>query len=240
MKKINGGSVNKTYENNTEIIQLLNQNFHPYPIDFVNTTNSILREYGIVTATVSKQTKKIRIFNKLDGEFYDYLTLSQSLKAAKFLAKLHTALNIAKIEPPTNFYLVDEYSTSKNRILWGDLKTNNILWRKNEPVGIVDYDTISKGLLSFDVCTAMLMWQKEFSMLTAKKILEEYMCSIDMFDDMENYEICFKKFLLLKYKQFADEMTGLGYFKKLPFHFYKEKIKKLKKAYEESSNWRSV
>lgn len=239
MKKLTGGVVHKTYlgkyKGEEVVIQYINPKFKVPSRNKVNNLVKMLKSKNIISANIIYQDKEKRIFEKLNGIFYDNFTTKQAIKALHFMVELQGVLGENEIKCFNQFYLVDDFSGKhKKDIVWGDLKANNILWQKGKPVGIIDYDTISKGKMMFDICTAIATWEKTTTMKFINEVITEYCISKKFLLDSLD------RFILVRYKQLVNEMGGLGYFKKQNIKTYQSKIKKLNLLYEKSINWRDV
>ncbi len=163
MKKSNNGNVHKTYILKHVVIQKLNPDFWVPNITTTNKLVNLLKKHGIIAARVIKQTSKIRIFEKLDGEFYDKFTYNQAYLAIKFIKKVHKIINNS----------------------WGDVNASNFLWHKGRIVGIIDYDTIGRD--QYDVVMAMVNWQSGFSNKYAKMIAKTYGLKNGWINQMRQY-----------------------------------------------------
>jgi len=228
MKILRGGNVHKTYLDSGKIRQILNPNYHIRPKEYTNKIVSLLKENGIVASVVLSQSKTERISEFLEGKFYDNFSEEQCIKAIRLIKKIHIALSSfdgAKEHP------IKDYRYG-NDIVFGDVKANNILWRNKEPVGIVDYDTVGTGYKLNDVFFGIILWQKNFNLNTATKILKEYG------DYPLDFQELFGKFVLLKIKEISTQAMGLGYFKPKPKKYYINRIKQLNSIYDKSLNWR--
>lgn len=232
LKKLSGGLVHKTYFDGKHVIQFLNPKF---PVPNKNTTNkliNVLRCHGILAADILYQDRSKRILEYLCGDFYEKFTEKQCLKAIKFVKRLHEALT--EIKATSTFKPIHDFNPEGTDTIYGDVKASNIEWKKGEPVGIVDYDTISKGDKLYDVFFAILLWQKTFQMTVAKKILKEYG------NIPPNVSDLFRKFILIKIKEISTQSLGLGYFIPKSKKYYQKRISELNDIYEKSLNWRSI
>lgn len=231
------GNVHKTIVHTTTVRQILNPKFKIAPIEKVNDLNRFLKDNGIETAQVLRQTKGKRILERLNGDFYNMFTKIQRKKAMLFLRKLHDVLDrYGKRKPINQFYLVSEFS-SGDELIWGDTKASNLLWRNGELVGIVDYDTVSLGSVWYDVFMALATWG-----VNSHKEMEELICLYLGCKDVSNvgWEGFFRKFILLKIKEITTNAFGLGYFIPKSRDYYKKRIKELNSLYEKSFNRRGI
>lgn len=229
--KLKQGNVHKTYIFRDKVIQFLNPNFSVPHRRKVEKIIQLIRENGVLCPRILYQNKKKRVLEYLEGKFLDRFTVKQEKKAAKFLRKIHCILKQGK--GITFFQPVRDFLQGED-IIWGDTKADNILWRNGEPVGIVDYDTITKGSFFYDVCMAMLMWPDRWSVKRAIGIAKAYGIQDKKISDI------FRMYLLVKIKEISTHSVGLGYFSHRSRKYYQNRIKELNKIYEKSSNWRSV
>ena len=86
------GNVHKTIILKDRVEQTLNSKFKVPSKNSVNRLNRFLKNNGIETAQILEQTKKKRVMEKLEGDFYDNFNKEQRKKAIIFLRKLHNAL----------------------------------------------------------------------------------------------------------------------------------------------------
>jgi len=221
------GNTHKTYIKKKEVIQYLNNQLKVPTKEEINELVDLLRNNGIVAAKIKYQDKKVRVFERLDGEFYRKFTFSQCLKAIKFLKKLHKI--IKKTKQIGHFHIVKDFADG-NDMIWGDVNASNFLWKNGEIIGIVDYDNVSKGNLWLDVSMAIVNWQKDFNYKKSLRLIKEYGIKGDWVEWIQKY-------ILLTHKQYSDVSFGLNHIKKSRNYCFK-RIKKLNEQYEKSISWR--
>lgn len=195
----------------------------------VNKLVDLLIDNDIIAARVIYQDKKKRILEKLEGDFFRPFSFGQCIKAAKFLKKLHKVLEQA--EPIGHFHFVRDFSNG-DQMVWGDVNASNFLWRNDEVVGVVDYDSVMRGNIWVDVSMAIVNWQENFDFEQSKQIIAAY-------DISGNWVEYVQKYILLCHKQYADVSFGMNHIKKSR-NYCLGRLKKLNKQYEKSIIWRSL
>lgn len=234
----NKGNVHKTRIYKDRVEQTLNHKFKVSLMNETNRLNLFLKNNNIETAQILKQTKDKRILERLKGDFYDSFNRIQRKKAIMFLKKLHNILEKYDKRKATNqFYLVSQFQ-KYDELVWGDTKASNFLWRNGNPVGIVDYDTVSLGSVWYDVFMALITWGKNISHKEMNALIALYLGIRDA--SQLNWETEFRRFVLLKIKEISTNAFGLGYFVPRSRAYYKDRIKRLNNFYEKSFNRRSV
>lgn len=230
MLRIAMGSVHETFEDNNRIVQVLNPLF---PVPSMEETNALvdhLQKKKIAAAHVLEQTADRRVMTKLPGTFSFHFTLDEAVKAAKFMARLHVAIYDAPVasqfRPVTEFGMQGKHAAQP---IWGDLNGGNIVWDKGEPVGVVDYDTVSYGDPWYDLATACVLWPDEFTLDYAKAIVQAYQEMMPIATDGVWGHL--RSYTLLIHKKLVDAYFGRSHLKK-PKPYLEERIGKLDRIYE--------
>jgi thiamine kinase-like enzyme len=228
--QIDNGNTNITFITDYGGVKCIGQklafvNFTIPTMEFCNKLSDHLAKQGIITPKVYKQIKEYRIMEFLEGEFKNSFNEEEQVKAVKFLKKLHDVLKDFS-SPNPSYNLIKMMELPKEQTIWGDTKADNFLWRNGEIVGIVDYDTVCKSDVRFDVAQGVISWQNKFD-------YDRIMELVQLYGGLDNMEKVLRYFLLVHHKKFTNHVLFGSYSKSRTQEYWLNRIHQINMAYDE-------
>lgn len=253
MKKAKGGSIHDTYilKKHGIVLQKEGQVYDTEPEGrrlTIAKISEFLKEVKFPSAEIATEW---RVYHYREGKTLKSFNLKQAQSALKLTLRFHKATaeywGLPRLAMTVRCVpkLKKEYAALNRkirklaifeRIIHGDLKCGNYLFKKNKAVALIDLDTVRIDFITWDIANMIFSWgggetgklNKELILLIKKSYagvatLEEYMMIHD-----------FVKILALEYHY---RYKDYKYFNKLSREYCKKRSRNALKFYESFDKW---
>ena len=164
IKKIGDGHINDTFlfdnKNDKVVVQKLGKSFGE--VSDISPVCDFLEKKKFNTIKVLKNW---RVLNYIDGRAYTSFNRKQLLSALKITSSFHRVIqkfNASEKNFHSFLYLRKEYkSLPQNlplRVIHGDMRPDNILFKKDMAIALIDLDTVHKGCICWDIANMIFSW----------------------------------------------------------------------------------